>query len=124
MTATLPDTAGTARRRRAAYVALRVSGLLLTVLVLGHFAITHVTTDVADTDSRFIDERWASALWLAWDGVMLAATLLHAVLGLWSVIADYTPGRRRAWRAVLVVAAALVFAGGLALLAIAAVGGR
>ncbi|MCT2582013.1 hypothetical protein [Actinophytocola gossypii] len=125
MTAVLPDTdSGAARRRRAAYVTLRVSGLLLTVLVLGHFAITHVTTDVADTDSRFIDERWASALWIGWDGLMLAATLLHAVLGLWAVIADYSPGRRRAWRGVLLTAAGLVFACGMALLVVAATGGR
>lgn len=109
-----------ARRRRSAYVALRVSGLLLTVLVLGHFTVTHVTTDVADTDSRFIDERWASALWIGWDGLMLAATLAHAVLGLWSVIADYSAGRRRrVWRVLLLVAAGLVFAGGMALLVIA-----
>lgn len=108
------------RRRHAAYVTLRISGVLLAVLVLGHFAITHVTTDVADTDAEFIDQRWASVLWLAWDGVMLAATLIHAVLGLWAVIADYSAGaRRQAWRIALLTVACLVFAGGLTLLVVA-----
>lgn len=99
---------------------LRISGLLLTVLVLGHFAVTHVTTDVADTDSRFIDERWASALWIGWDGLMLIAVVLHAVLGLWAVVADYTVGRRRRvyWAIVLTVAAGVLVVG-LGVLAIA-----
>ncbi|MBB3664214.1 MULTISPECIES: succinate dehydrogenase hydrophobic membrane anchor protein [Prauserella salsuginis group] len=113
--------ANSARRRRAAYVALRLSGVLLAVLVLGHFVATHVTTDVADTDSRFIDQRWATALWLVWDGVMLAATLGHAVLGLWAVIADYTAGRRRRiWRVVLLCGAGAVLVGGMTLLWLAA----
>ncbi|GAA1217815.1 hypothetical protein [Prauserella alba] len=113
--------ANSARRRRAAYVALRLSGVLLAVLVLGHFVATHVTTDVADTDSRFIDRRWATALWLIWDGVMLTATLAHAVLGLWTVTADYTAGgRRRLWRAALLGGAGIVLLGGLALLWLAA----
>ncbi|TCP44717.1 succinate dehydrogenase hydrophobic anchor subunit [Tamaricihabitans halophyticus] len=108
------------RRRRTGYVLLRISGLLLTVLVLGHFAVTHVTTDVADTDSRFIDERWASALWIGWDGLMLIAVVLHAVLGLWAVVADYTVGRRRRvyWAIVLTVAAGVLVVG-LGVLAIA-----
>lgn len=103
------------------YVLLRVSGLLLAVLVLGHFAVTHVTTDVADTDSRFIDRRWASALWLGWDGLMLAATLLHAVVGMWAVTADYSDGRRRRLlRGMLLAATTVVFAGGMLLLVLAA----
>lgn len=110
-----------ARRRRAAYIALRLSGVLLAVLVLGHFVATHVTTDVADTDSRFIDQRWATALWLVWDGVMLTATLAHAVLGLWAVIADYAVGRRRRlWRAALLGGAGIVLVAGMALLWVAA----
>lgn len=110
-----------ARRRRAAYIALRLSGVLLAVLVLGHFVATHVTTDVADTDSRFIDQRWATALWLGWDGVMLTATLVHAVLGLWAVIADYAVGRRRTlWRVALLGGAGIVLVAGLALLWVAA----
>lgn len=115
--------ANAARRRRAAYVALRLSGVLLAVLVLGHFVATHVTTDVADTDSRFIDQRWATALWLVWDGVMLTATLAHAVLGLWAVIADYAVGRRRQmWRAALLGGAGIVLVAGVMLLWVAAAG--
>lgn len=109
-----------AGRRRSAYVLLRMSGLLLSVLVLGHFVVTHITTDVADTDSQFIDQRWGSALWIGWDGLMLAATLLHAVLGLWAVTADYSSvQQRRLLRGILIAAAAVVFAGGMALLVIA-----
>lgn len=114
--------AGRAMRRwRTGYILLRVSGLLLAVLVLGHFAVTHVTTDVADTGSRFIDRRWASALWLGWDGLMLATTLVHAVLGMWAVTADYAEGRRRRLvRGTLLAAAAVVLIGGMLVLVLAA----
>lgn len=111
-------------RRRSAYILLRMSGLLLSVLVLGHFVATHVTTDVADTHSRFIDARWASALWIGWDGLMLAATLLHAVLGLWAVTADYSMGQqRRLLRGIALAASVVVFIGGMALLVIATTSG-
>jgi succinate dehydrogenase hydrophobic anchor subunit len=116
--------AGAALRRRCAYLLLRISGLLLTVLVLGHFLVTHITTDVANTNSLFIDQRWASNLWAGWDGLMLAATILHAVLGLWAVTADYSSGkRRRVLRALVLGLALFVFTGGMLLLVVA-VGAR
>lgn len=83
------------RRRRTAYILLRLTGVMLSVLVLGHFTATHVTTDVADTNSQFIDGRWATVFWVAWDGVMLVAVWAHAALGLWSVTADYSTGIAR-----------------------------
>jgi hypothetical protein len=52
--------------RLASFVLVRVTGLLLTVLVLGHFALTHIVHDVADTNAAFIARRWGSALWLIW----------------------------------------------------------
>jgi succinate dehydrogenase hydrophobic anchor subunit len=33
------------------YLTVRITGLLLTILVLGHFIVTHITTDVAETDT-------------------------------------------------------------------------
>ena len=89
------------RSRAAAYLLLRVTGVMLAVLVLGHFALTHVVTDVADTDSAFIARRWGSALWLAWDWTMLGSAFLHGGAGVWVLIDDFTPDpaarRRRRW---------------------------
>ena len=115
-----PRTPG-GRTRLAAYVTIRLTGLLLAVLVLGHFALTHVVTDVADADAGFIARRWGTALWIAWDWLMLAAALVHGAAGVWVTIEDYTPdrGRRRRRQAALTGASAVMLALGTVTLAIA-----
>jgi succinate dehydrogenase membrane anchor subunit len=109
------------RHRLAAYLAIRLTGLLLAVLVLGHFALTHVVTDVADADAAFIARRWGAALWIAWDWLMLAAALVHGAAGVWVAIEDYTPDhrRRRRRQASLTGACAVLLALGTLTLAIA-----
>jgi succinate dehydrogenase / fumarate reductase membrane anchor subunit len=79
------------------YVLLRVTGLMLSVLVLGHFAVTHFVTDVARDDSAFVARRFSSILWIAWDATMLAAALAHGTAGVRLALADYSAdaGRRR-----------------------------
>lgn len=86
------------RPRLAAFLVMRATAVLLAVLVLGHFAVTHVVTDVAQTGSSFVLRRWSSALWLAWDWTMLAAALAHAGAGIWLMIDEQAPSavlRRR-----------------------------
>jgi succinate dehydrogenase hydrophobic anchor subunit len=113
----------TARRPRlVAFVVMRTTAVLLAVLVLGHFAVTHLATDVAQTGSSFVLRRWSSGLWLAWDATMLAATLAHAGCGLWLVIDEMAPepSRRRALHAALAVTSLAVFAVGTTAIAVAA----
>jgi len=99
--------------RPVRYLILRLTGVLLAVLVVGHLVVTHVVTDVADTDANFIAQRWSSALWLAWDGLLLACALAHAAAGVWSAIDDYGGARRRGWRWTLLAATAALFGLGL-----------
>lgn len=87
------------RSRTLDYVLLRVTGLLLSVLVLGHFAVTHVVTDVADDNSAFVARRLGSALWIAWDSAMLAAALAHGATGVRIALGDYLGERRLLERA-------------------------
>jgi len=119
-----PRPAGSRRARAATYVTVRVTGLILAVLVLGHFAMTHVVTDVAEADAGFIAERWGSALWIAWDGTMLTAALVHGAAGAWIAIEDYTADRARRRRrlGLLAAATALLLATGWATLAVAILG--
>lgn len=102
------------RRRAVLFVTIRVTGVLLAVLALGHFALTHVVNDVAETDAQFIAARWRSALWIVWDVTMLLAAFVHGVAGVWVAVADHTPdrgARRRRQRGVAAVAVALVLVG-------------
>jgi succinate dehydrogenase hydrophobic anchor subunit len=111
------------RGRLLAYVTVRATGLMLAVLVLGHFALTHITTDVADADAAFIARRWASALWVAWDWLMLASALVHGAAGVWIAIEDYTTETSRRGRrqvALVAISAVLLMLGTVALVVAAA----
>jgi len=100
---------------------VRVTGLMLAVLLLGHFAVTHIITDVAETGSDFVARRWSSVLWLLWDWTMLTAAMLHGAAGVWIAIEDYTPDRekRRRRQRLLVSISTLLFALGLVVIAAA-----
>jgi len=89
-----PVLAADRSRRLVDYVLLRTTGLALSVLVLGHFAVTHFVTDVARNDSAFVARRLSSGLWIAWDSAMLAAALAHGSAGVRLALADYTTDRR------------------------------
>ena len=107
-------TVGMRRPRLAVFLLMRATAAALAVLVLGHFAVTHLVNDVADTGSSFVLRRWSSGLWLAWDWTMLATALAHAGCGLWLVIdeqARSAAARRRAHVAVAVTVAALLAVG-------------
>ena len=107
--------------RLAAFVVMRATALALAVLVLGHFAITHLVNDVAETGSSFVAQRWSSALWLAWDWTMLAAALAHAGAGIWLLIDEQagSAGVRRVLQAGLAAAVGVLLTVGTAAIAIA-----
>lgn len=112
------------RGRAISWLVVRLTGLFLSVLVLGHFALTHIVTDVADTGASFVARRWSSTLWLAWDWLMLASAVVHGAAGVWIAIDDYTPvgPRRRGLHWLLLVVAALVFIVGTATITTAILG--
>lgn len=84
--------------QRGLYLTIRTTGVMLAVLALGHYMLTHIVNDVADTDSAFVAERWSSALWIVWDALLLAAALLHAMAGMTTVIRDHRRHERSAMR--------------------------
>jgi succinate dehydrogenase hydrophobic anchor subunit len=98
-------------------VLLRLTGLVLAVLVLGHFAVTHFVTDVAHDDSAFVARRLSSAVWIVWDSAMLGAALAHGAVGVRLALADYASPRRRRLleRLVVALAAVLLVVGSLAI---------
>ncbi len=107
--------------RLVAFLVVRTTALGLAVLVLGHFAVTHLVNDVAETGSSFVLQRWSSGLWLAWDWTMLAAALAHAGAGVWLLIDEQAPAARprRLYHAALAATLGVLLAVGTAALAIA-----
>lgn len=82
---------------------MRVSGLVLVFLALGHFTITHIINDVVDTDAAFVADRWANPLWRIYDWALLTLALFHGLNGLRVIMDDYigNAGKRAATKAVL-----------------------
>ena len=99
MTAGLPPLdAPRSRRRRAsganvelsAWLFMRVSGVLLVVLVLGHlFVMTILDGGVERINFAFVSGRWAALFWQLWDLLMLWLAMLHGAIGMGTIINDY-----------------------------------
>ncbi|MEC4015944.1 succinate dehydrogenase hydrophobic membrane anchor subunit [Streptomyces sp. H27-D2] len=69
---------------------MRLSGIVLVVLVLGHLLIQLVLDGgVTKIGFAFVAGRWASPFWQGWDLLMLWLAMLHGANGLRTVINDY-----------------------------------
>ena len=73
---------------------MRLSGVALVVLSLLHFAITHITNDVVDTNYAFVAQRWDNPLWRIFDWTLLALALLHGLNGVRWIVDDYVRSPR------------------------------
>jgi len=72
------------------WVFMRLSGLLLFVLILGHLLImTVLDGGVQKVNFAFVAGRWASPFWQTWDLAQLWLAQLHGTNGLRTVINDY-----------------------------------
>lgn len=79
---------------------MRISGILLLFLVLGHLAIMHVFGGGVDRiDFDFVAARWSGLFWRTYDWLLLALALLHGANGARVVVDDYV--RRDGWRVLL-----------------------
>jgi succinate dehydrogenase / fumarate reductase membrane anchor subunit len=69
---------------------MRISGIVLLFLTVGHVLIMHVFDEGVDrVNFAFIQLRWASPFWKTWDWLMLVLALLHGVNGLRVIVLDY-----------------------------------
>jgi succinate dehydrogenase hydrophobic membrane anchor protein len=78
------------RKEVAIWYLMRVTAVALFVLALAHFSILHFIWDPADQNAQFIaDERWNSIFWRGFDWLLLTSVLIHAFLGVRTVVMDY-----------------------------------
>jgi len=78
---------------------MRVSGLALVLLVLGHMMIMHVLVELtgSEIDFAFVQSRWGTPFWRIYDLLLLVLAFVHGVNGARIVIGDYVAnptGRR------------------------------
>jgi succinate dehydrogenase / fumarate reductase membrane anchor subunit len=92
---------------------MRISGIVLLFLAVGHVLIMHVYDSGVDrVNFAFIQLRWASPFWKTWDWLMLVLALLHGVNGLRMIVLDYVrpPGARLAINSFFTVLGAALMA--------------
>jgi succinate dehydrogenase / fumarate reductase, membrane anchor subunit len=78
---------------------MRISGILLLVLAVGHVIIMHLPAGgVSRINYGFVATRWQSPFWRTWDWALLVLALIHGINGLRVIILDYVrpPGARLA----------------------------
>jgi succinate dehydrogenase / fumarate reductase, membrane anchor subunit len=73
-----------------AWLFMRLSGIVLVVLVLGHLFIMNILDGgVHRINFAFVAGRWASPFWQIWDLLMLWLAMLHGANGMRTIINDY-----------------------------------
>jgi len=73
-----------------AWLFMRISGLVLLFLAVGHVLIMHVVDEGIDrVDFAFVATRWGSPFWRTWDWAMLTLALIHGINGLRVIVQDY-----------------------------------
>lgn len=79
-----------------AWLFMRVSGVVLLFMALGHLAVMHVINNIEVIDYQFVARRYATPFWRTYDLVLLWLALLHGVNGVRTLVDDYIhpPGWR------------------------------
>lgn len=94
---------------------MRVSGLVLLLLALGHLALMHLIHNVDEINYAFVAARYAGWLWRVYDLLLLVLAMIHGANGARILIDDYVhaPGARRATLTALVLVCGGLLALGL-----------
>ena len=87
-----PDASG---RERFWWYFMRLSGLALVILALGHMFIMHVLVEITggEIDFAFVQSRWGTPFWRIYDLLLLLLAVIHGVNGARIVIGDYVTNR-------------------------------
>ena len=92
-----------------AWIFMRISGVLLLVLALGHLFIMHVFNNVHGIDYNFVVGRYARLFWRGYDLAMLWLAMIHGLNGARMLLDDYLRPPLRVWAVRLLVLAGVAF---------------
>jgi succinate dehydrogenase / fumarate reductase, membrane anchor subunit len=88
-----PEASG---RERFWWYFMRLSGLALVILALGHMFIMHVLVELTggEIDFAFVQSRWGTPFWRIYDLLLLVLAFVHGANGARVVVSDYVTHRR------------------------------
>src|SRR5918992_4245865 len=74
---------------------MRLSGLALVILALGHMFIMHVLVELTGNEISFafVQSRWGTPFWRIYDFLLLLLAFVHGANGTRVVIGDYVSNR-------------------------------
>jgi len=87
-----PEASG---RERFWWYFMRLSGLALVILALGHMFVMHILVEITggEIDFAFVQSRWGTPFWRIYDLLLLLLAFIHGVNGARVVIGDYVTNR-------------------------------
>ena len=113
-----PEASG---RERFWWYFMRLSGLALVFLALGHMFIMHVLVELTggEIDFAFVQSRWGTPFWRIYDLLLLVLAFVHGANGARVVIGDYVtqPTARRLLVGFLLVVSVVWLLLGMAVIA-------
>jgi succinate dehydrogenase / fumarate reductase membrane anchor subunit len=74
---------------RNAFLFMRLSGVLLIVLALGHLIIQHVLNSSSNLTIVFVAEQWNFWGWKVYDLLLLVFAYFHGINGFRNILGDY-----------------------------------
>ena len=74
---------------RWAFLFMRLSGIMLLLLAVGHMLLQHVFRDVHNLTLLVVQDIWRSWGWRAYDLLLLVFAVTHGFNGLRQVLEDY-----------------------------------
>jgi succinate dehydrogenase / fumarate reductase membrane anchor subunit len=81
-----------------AWLFMRISGVVLLFMALGHLTIMHIINNIEVINYAFVAKRFATPFWRTYDLVMLWLAMIHGVNGIRTLVDDYISAR--GWRLV------------------------
>ncbi|MCB8942690.1 MAG: succinate dehydrogenase [Ardenticatenaceae bacterium] len=78
---------------RVAFMFMRMSGIALLILAVGHMMIQHVLNSSANLTLQFVAAQWDAWGWKVYDMLLLIFAYFHGINGLRNILEDYIHNR-------------------------------
>ncbi|HNS40329.1 MAG: hypothetical protein LC131_10120 [Anaerolineae bacterium] len=90
---------------RYSWLFMRLSGVAMLVLAVGHMVIQHVLNSSANLTIQFVAVQWSTWGWKTFDILLLWMAIPHGTRGLYTVLADHihNPGAIKLIRSLLLL---------------------
>jgi len=80
---------------RYAFLFMRLSGVALLLLAVGHMLLQHILRDVHSLTLQTVQDVWRSWGWRAYDLLLLLFAIIHGFNGLRQIIEDHLHDQNR-----------------------------